>query len=268
MTRHEPPDPLAAVDPADPVLSEEEEREVTALLLQAAGTGPVPTPSAVTARLDDVLAGLVAERAAGSGTTTPTAPAGTAGAHGATAAVVPLERRRRRLPQVLLAAAAVVVGGYAVGNAALDGSLTGMTSSSDSSAGGAGEGADDSDSGGDAAGGQSEEQSEAGGLAGEMSFLPSVRRDHLAADVRRVVRLFDQRPATGGTDEAPEDGGLEQTPGCPVPRLAEGQRLYEVRYQDRPAGLVVGPRQQGEVGVTVYSCRDGGVQLSRTVPLP
>ena len=34
MTRHEPLEPVGAVDPADPVLSEEEEREVTALLLE------------------------------------------------------------------------------------------------------------------------------------------------------------------------------------------------------------------------------------------
>ena len=124
---HDPDEPHA------PALSEAEDQELTALLA-AEGREPVTTPPHVVARLDDVLAGLVAERAR---------PADAA-------AAVPLagRRRPRRWPQVLLAAAAVVVGGYTVGTLADDGSLIGGASDAgDSAAGGsaesAGEGRDD-----------------------------------------------------------------------------------------------------------------------------
>jgi hypothetical protein len=115
-----------------------------------------------------------------------------------------------------------------------------------------------------------------------MSLVPTVRPSHLAGDVRRVVRVFDTRgiterpssgqsppPATSPAPSAdPSSGTADELPDCPVPRLAAGQRLYEVRFRGRPAGLVVGAPQQGSVDVTVYACSDGGVRLSRTVPAP
>ena len=171
------------------------------------------------------------------------------------------------MPRVLLAAAAVVAGGYAVGNLALDGSL------GESTAGDAG-----SDAGSDAGGGSGAQaerdrpeaaDGSASGGGEALSIVPTVRRDHLAADVRRVVGLFEQRPAsgtTGGDDEG--DGVVDETRDCPVPRLTEDQQLYEVRYQGRSAGLVVGPEEADRVGVTLYSCRDGGVLVTRSVPAP
>ena len=250
-------------DPTGPrELTAEEEREVSALLADLAAE-PATTPPEVAARLDDVLAGLVADRTASPGASGPVPATSTSSTGGS---VVPLEQRRRRLPRVLLAAAAVVVGGYAVGNLALDGSLDEMSGGS---------------AGSDAAGGRDSQadrsQRETTGEAlprGEaLSIVPIVRRDRLAADVRRVVGLFeDRRTATPPQeDEVGGDGGgdvVDETRDCPVPRLTDQQRLYEVRYQAGPAGLVVGPEEAGRVAVTVYSCRDGGVLVTRSVPAP
>ncbi len=61
---------------------------------------------------------------------------------------------------------------------------------------------------------------------------------------------------------------MEEGAECPVPRLTDRQRLYHVRYQGAPAGLVVGAARQGTVEITIYSCRTGGVELSRSVPAP
>ena len=246
-------------DPTGPrELTAEEEREVSALLADLAAE-PATTPPEVAERLDDVLAGLVADRAASPQAPGPT-PAPSTSSTGAS--VVPLEQRRRRLPRVLLAAAAVVVGGYAVGNLALDGSMDAMSGGAGSDAGGGAESQADRS--------RRETTGEAGGEA--LSIVPTVRRDRLAADVRRVVRLFEggATASTPREDEADGDAGgmVDETRDCPVPRLTDEQRLYEVRYQARPAGLVVGPEEAGKVAVTLYSCRDGGVLVARSVPAP
>jgi hypothetical protein len=248
-------------DPAEP-LTAEEERELAALLADSAGRGPVTPPPHVVARLDAVLAELVAERAAEERPTT--AEPGEAPAGGGT--VVPLEARRRRLPRVLLAAAAVVVGGYAVGNLALGGSLTGDDGggvSTDSAGAGTG--------GGRASQSQSPE-ADAQSLArlNGMALAPTIRSDHLAADVRRVIRLFTRHPVPEAVlpKNTPARRGGKLGAACPVPRLTDAQRRYQVRYQGAPAGLVVGPRHDGQADVTIYSCRTGGVELTARVPAP
>ena len=243
-------------DPDDlhgPVLSEAEEQELTALLA-AEGREPLTTPPHVVARLDDVLAGLVAEREHPSDAGADAGSDAGSDVGSDVAAVVPLagRRRSRRWPPVLLAAAAVVVGGYAVGDLASNGALSGAGSDAGSAAGG---------SAGSAAEGQLDRRTEdeGDGLAGggSMSVVPTVRPDHLATDVRRVVRLLGER-AVVGDDARP----------CAVPRLTEGQRFYEVRFRGAPAGMVLGPPEAGSVDVTVYACEDGGVRLSRSVPAP
>ncbi len=263
------PDPSADLaGPAGP-LTADEERQVSALVADALGRGPATAPPDVTARLDEALAGLVAERNAA-----PTPAPVTVHRDGASsgATVVPLASRRRRLPRALLAAAAVVVGGYAVGNLGLDG----LMGAGDD--GGSADTASSGDAGGDGAGGGTSR----GQLEGDtlerpqdegMSVVPRVRRDHLAADVRRAVRLVEQLPATrdpaAGEERGTEGGGtVDETSECPVPRLTDEQRLYLVRFADEPAGMVLGPRRAGKVEVTVYSCSTGGVELSRVVPAP
>ncbi|HET7734947.1 MAG TPA: hypothetical protein VFK52_03150 [Nocardioidaceae bacterium] len=74
-------------------LTPDEEAEISRLLADAAS--PAPMPAEVSARLDDVLAGLVADREAA-------------------APVVPL--KSRRWPQVLVAAAAVSLVGFVGAN--------------------------------------------------------------------------------------------------------------------------------------------------------
>jgi hypothetical protein len=243
------PEPADGAEP----LTAAEEQEVSALLADALGRGPVPPPPSVTTRLDDVLAGLVAERASGERDPSDQATTDT---------VVRLDARRR-LPRILLAAAAVVVGGYAVGNLGLGGSLTG------------GDDGGSADSAGGSAGGGRASQAHDGRAARdnvvksrEMALPPAVRPDHLSGDVRRVVRLYD-RPVPG-----PEDGSsgsprrVAEIPDCPIPRLTDSQRLYQVRFQDANAGLVVGAPRGGQADVTIYSCRTGGVVLAATVPAP
>jgi hypothetical protein len=247
-------------DPDLPLLSEAEEREVTALLAGLAERGPVATPPEVVARLDEVLDGLVAERRAG--------PAGP-----------PLVRseerdRRRRWPRLLLAAAAVVVGGYAV-NGVVHGTGVGSGGSGSASSAGSAGGQDDvgrqeKRSAADSSGSGPAGSSGSGHASGStMALVPTVRRDHLAGDVRRVVRMFHGRAFVQPTETpSPSSGQPEASGTCPVPRLLDGQRFYEVRYQRAPAGLVVGAPEQGSVDVTVYACSDGGVLLTRSVPTP
>jgi hypothetical protein len=219
------PEPADGAEP----LTAAEEQEVSALLADALGRGPVPPPPSVTTRLDDVLAGLVAERASGERDPSDQATTDT---------VVRLDARRR-LPRILLAAAAVVVGGYAVGNLGRASQAHDGRAARDNVV-----------------------------KSREMALPPAVRPDHLAGDVRRVVRLYD-RPVPG-----PEDGSsgsprrIAEIPNCPIPRLTDSQRLYQVRFQDANAGLVVGAPRGGQADVTIYSCRTGGVELAATVPAP
>jgi hypothetical protein len=257
---HDPADPSDPRDPGETAapLTADEEREVAALLADAVGRGPVPTPPDVAARLDDVLAGLVAERTAAAAHPEPA----TVEPSGAT--VVALDSRRRRWPRVLLAAAAVVGGGYGVSNLVGDGSIT-ADSSSAGSADSGGDSADDSAGGGNGSGPDVELLQDGRDEASPMSVAPPVRPEHLDGDVRRVVRRFGDRPAVGSGSTG---GGTGEAPDCPVPRLRDTQQLYVVQFRGAPAGLVRGPRHAGQVDVTIYSCRTGGVQLSRSVTAP
>ena len=58
-TPQDPIDPWERGDPDSP-LTGHEEQEVSAVLADALGQGPVAPPAEVVSRLDDVLAGLVA----------------------------------------------------------------------------------------------------------------------------------------------------------------------------------------------------------------
>ena len=233
-------------DPADrPELTEAEERQVSALLADLAAA-PMTVPPEVVTRLEEALAGLVTERTSGSGTVVPIASRNA--------------QRRRGLSRALLAAAAVVVGGYAVGNLAWNGTLAG--GGSDSTA---------SDAGGSAGGStgdvQAEQAAPGSGVApeaAEMLLAPTVRPGRLAADVSRVVRLFETR----SPNDDPRGDVLDGTRECPVPRLTEDQRLYEVRFRGDRAGMVLTPAGPQRVDVTIYSCLDGGVRLTQTLPAP
>lgn len=241
-------------------LTPEQEDDVARLLADTAG--PVRMPADVAARLDDVLAGLVAERSDSTGPAT--APDSVEDAD-----ELARERARRRWPRVLLAAAAVVVGGYTVGTVASDGLLSG---SAESASGGAD--ADSSTAQEDSlqADEYQEENPGGGPVAGDVESAPEasdtgamkllrtvrLRPDTLERDVRRALRLLDAAPAASLSRQGTELADST----CPGPPLGKRERSLPVRYDGGPAVLVAGPERGGVVGATVHSCE--GEILDRT----
>jgi hypothetical protein len=243
-------------------LTPEEEAEFSRLLAEAGG--PVPTPPEVVARLDDVLAGLVAERSAGAGART--APVS-----------LEAERRRRRWPQALLAAAAVVAGGYGLGAA-----LTGTTMSGDadsaisadeSAAGGSSSSGSDAggDAGGDGQAMESEREAPEADLADPPANStalrgapPRLRPDHLAEDVVRVLDGSRQEPSAAASP-APSRALVGAAAGCSPAGLGPDETWYLVRYDGRRAALVETAPEGDTVRASVIGC-DGERLASVTVP--
>lgn len=256
--------------------------EQVARLLAAAGAAE-PTPPDVAARLDGVLADLVAERggtAAAPGTTAATAP------------VVALSERRRRpwAPRLLVAAA--VLGLVGVGFSVADDLSDGVASSESATAGDAASGSAREEAGaesgaqperddagaGDGAGRGQERDSVPDGLqapeaAAEAMRLPEVLRITDTASLRAAVRATRGVGGTAGDSELSQgyDPGADAlgTPGsrrnalksapaaCAAP-LGPGSRTL-VTYEGSPATLVV--RRVGErLDGRVYDC-DLGLQL-------
>jgi len=246
-------------EPDGTPLSPEEEAEVRRLLADAGG--PAPTPPDVVARLDDVLAGLVAERA---GTDSEAA-----------AVVTPLGSRRRRWPTALLAAAAVVVGGYGLGTV-VNRSMSG------------------SDDAGSAAGGMADsadaQAEDSGSGTDDLAALPrdgemdsgarriSLSSDDFDADVRRALgpqELAGQSAdsSNGATQSErkarkAEAYAMRKALGrCAEPPSSTRDRWFVVRYDGKVATLVVTPPRQGAVVAQVFSCdgttllRDSTVEL-------
>jgi hypothetical protein len=263
-------------------LTPEEEAELSGLLAELGG--PVTTPPEVVARLDDVLAGLVADRAGAAATTAADTGSDIGSVSGPVSGPVSLdaERRRRRWPTALLAAAAVVAGGYGVGAA-----LTGTTMSGDAeSAVSADDAAGGSSDAGSDAGQESQESEESDGRAlqsrperdgadlaeapANASALrqgaPRLRSDRLAED---VVRLLEDRgeELTGDAATAPRRALLGAAAACLPTRLDADDTWFLVRYDGRRAALVTEPPARGTVDATVVGC-DGERLDSVTVPAP
>jgi hypothetical protein len=226
----------------DEPLTPVDEESVRRLLLAA--SGPVPTPDDVAARLDDVLAGLQAERDGSAA-----APVTDLAAH-----------RRRSWPKVLVAAAAVVVVGVGIGNI------------SDNSGGGGGDAATsarvDAAEGGRAAAPEageaeiappaedSDATSERDTLLGTVptSALPRIRTDSATLDAQRILDLALGRVAT---DEqvAPQD--QSRVRACDIPAVSRGETLVAVRLEGRRASLLFGKEDaEGSREAQVYSCND------------
>ena len=252
MTTDEPDEQLDTASPED-------EARIRGLLSGARVTEPMPTE--VAARLDDVVAGLAAER----GMVDPL-PADN---------VVPITRtRRHRVVAVLGAAAAVVVLGL--------GFATFFNSAEN--------GADDAASGDDAGfserGAQEEEGAadaapesaaatedslgnETGGVTtskdvyreGDRAF--AVRSRQLSRDLARI-----QDRVLGGPADADYARGLVLSPQDFTCRLAGPSRgvLVAVRYDGRPAFVrFLEPMGESQV-VEVLQCRSGDVLRSTTLP--
>jgi hypothetical protein len=253
------------------VTQEPRDDEAVRRLLGAAATPHPALPDEVRARLDGVLADLVAERAADE---TARRPAEQGPAEAGVPAV--LGQRRRRWPQVLVAAAAVAVVGVGLGTlGGLQGQDAELSTGADAPAGGQGYSSGDSagessdDSSGDSSGGAGSDAVEEGSPLEGPNLLrdgegpttqaspvaPRLRSDSLPADVRRARDLaFDTRTAR------------DQSEPCVRPRPASrpGDDVLAVRLDGRPAVLVLRAPDGGERRAQVYLCAGAGRPAATT----
>jgi hypothetical protein len=228
-------------------------------LLAELGSGPdgEPIPPEVEARLDDTLAMLVAER-------------GSAGARqdeSTSDNVVPL--RRRWLPRAAVAAAAVIVlgaGSLAVANLGL------MSPGENSSADSAGESAPK------ATGVAPDSDSQSGSDTG-MATVPELSSSSFASDVTsllegRATLLTPEREAAG--EQSPRKNRDNAKPGapealtsqaCPGPKITDGAVPNQVRYDGRPAVLLIHPEHAGRQVVDAWNCA-GDRKLASTTITP
>lgn len=218
----------------DPALDPVDEERVRRLLADAA-PGPGSLPEDVAARLDTVIAGLAAERAATSADPDPDTGRDD----------LARRRTRRRWAGALLAAAAVVVAVVAV-RPVLSGGPTQSAGSASTAA--------KAPSGGDLLGPGSP------GVQGFRSYRlggppPRLSSDRLAADVRRLG-LEAQTPRTGRSPEAGR-------PRCALPAPRRDADLIAVLLDGRPATLVLVPEAGGTREALVYACGDGTTVLAR-----
>ncbi|WP_027861154.1 hypothetical protein [Marmoricola sp. URHB0036] len=228
----------------EPEPDREQEERVRALLADlGAAPDAAAVPPDVAARLDETLAGLVAEREQ-----TP-------------ANVVPL--RRRWAPRAAAAAAAVIVlgaGGVAAANLGVFDGTARDTSSADTSAGG---------SSAESLDGTTTTAPEPTTAPNALSAqLPRVRAASFDADVARLLQR--RAPAR---DDAPNQrkselgsGSGEAAATCPGPRTSHGSTTTPVLYDGTPAVLVVHPARAGERLVEAWSCGGGRVLDRARVP--
>jgi hypothetical protein len=228
-------------------------------LLAELGSGPdgETMPPEVTARLDDTLARLVAER-------------GTAAADDESGAeeldnnVVPL--RRRWLPRATAAAAAVIVlgaGGVAAANLGVFSSKDATSAGGRASDSKASESAPTTDA----------PSEEALGGATASGKLPELGARTFAADVAALVQRRASLvtpdevpgPAAGSAEKSPHRLGnhdkAQQAPSdvlrstaCPGPKITDGAVPNPVRYDGQRAVLVVHPERDGRQLVQAWDC--------------
>lgn len=214
-------------------LSPEDEETVRRLL--AAARGPASMPDDVASRLDDVLAGLQAER-------------------GGTAAGVPTVagRRARRWPKVLVAAAAVAVIGVGVGNV-MENTSGGGEAASSSKAGAQRDQAEVAPPGSDDS--VTREKPEANALLGSAptKTLPRIRTGSATVDAQRIYDLGLAAPAYGSDKDTQ---GRTAVAACALPDPAPGERMVAVRFDGRRATVLFRATEDGRREAQVYSCDD------------
>lgn len=227
------------------------EQEQVSRLLAAAGGPPPELPHDVAARLDDVLAGLVADRE------TEPLPADEV------AGVTELAPRRRRWPQLLVAAAAVSVLGIGLGNIVQPAQEEAMPVDSAGSAAekprtadreNAGEGSAPLDSG--PLRSESERSAPRGqdapGVTGSLSELTSRTRlqsESLTVDVQRIEDFGLAVPVA--------DTQRQWADACVRPETQAGAEWLPVRLDGEPAVLVLGAPTDGRRTAEVFTCDEG-----------
>lgn len=213
-----------------------EQDAVRRLLADARHRGA--TPPEVVARLDEALAGLVAERP-----TSPVTPADDR----SPAPVVDLGARRRRLAGAgLLAAAAVVVAGVAVGQVLPTG-------------GGSDDSAGSSAASGDAGRGNTFSQQDSSGA----EAAPSEEPDSLTSpDPKREITPRSGLPAVSTTDAALRERLLTLRAGASrrLVALDDLAAVSACRATDTGPGRRLPVEVDGQVGVVVYRAPTGADQ--------
>ena len=246
-----------------PDLDPQQEEQIRALLAEnTAG----PMPADVAARLDDTLAGLVAEREAGNLSDERTA----------TGQVVPL--RPRWMPRIAAGAAAVIVLG--LGGIALVANLGGTQSSVESGAT-----STTDDSGGRSLLEDSASEAPVESAPGDTAAEQKAARDGLprlqtASFTRDVQTLLRQQPALRAPAQSQERGGAAGTPSptspsqapsadaaCAGPSVTDGSTVTVARLDATTAAIVVHPAEDGKRLVEAWSC-DGSRRLASTTVTP
>lgn len=276
-------------------LSAAQSEAVRRLLADARADQPIPDD--VAGRLDDVLAGLVGERAAGDVAAEagdqPGVEVGAPADQPGSATVIPL--RRRRWPKVLLAAAAVTVFGY--GGVQLVDRDTGSAPNDDAGTASSREAATDlgegEHSGPLRGGSEAPELAPAApaptDVADSLDGFAYGERSDLARDPDRVAATVDLSRLVDLGRLASEDGvalrrslasNLAQESGqlqtlqsqagaaargvsCGPYYEVEGSQAYAARWKGRLALVLVFPPVEGLRRVEIYDC--GSAEPRRTV---
>lgn len=223
----------------DPARSDEAVRR-----LLAAAAGPVRMPPDVTARLDDVLAGLDTDRA------TSTSTADVAPVNDIAPVIDLAERRTSRWPKVLVAAAVVSVVGVGLGNVLNQGGSTMSADSARSADAGALGGAEAAPS---PEGSQGQEKATDEQVDGFGSFPggrpPRLRSSSLTVDAQRVA---DSSLQAATADLMKRTSSKD----CRLPATSKGDVRIAVRLDREPATLVFRAKEDGRRLAEVFSCGD------------
>lgn len=227
-----------------------EQAEVARLLAAASKDAQPSLPPEVSRSLDDVLAALVAERAAPSATST----RGSSSEHLTNSKLA--AARRRRVGQVLVAAAAVTVLAVGIGNV-----MTQTTGSGGASNSATSEEALDQKR---LTPGRKEDarasngQDESTALSKDRGAL-RLRSDSLNADVQRIAEspLADRSPKSAVADQR-----------CTSPATKSGDDKVSVRLDGRPATLVLRAPVNGLRLAQVYPCQEPDAPVGSTTVNP
>ena len=218
----------------DPRLDPDDEQSVRDLLRSAHDAPSMP--SDVAGRLDEVLAGLVSERAEPE--QSPVADLA--------------DRRRRRWPKVLVAAAAVSVIGLGIGNLIDDsgsGDRAGITTAEDASGGDARPDAATDGEAGAAPESAPSARTKREATDQRMSDLRQLRSTTLPSDAQRLADLA--LPPVAVADS------LRSAPAsCQAPATRPGDEVFAVRLDGRPATIVFRKAENGVRQTDVYACED------------
>jgi hypothetical protein len=258
------------------------DEQVRRLLASARLDEPLPTD--VGARLDDVLAGLVAARAKGGAVESGPAPAedaaedaaeGAVEGQAAPAAPYDLARRRRRVVTWAVAAAAsVVVGGVAVGQLVGTGQDSATTAQSDATSAGPQAGNRSQDGGG-AAGSAPEESApgQAEGSQGPGAALspdggadapgPLVAPDPVVLSPATVEQGLLAARAVGASPATRARLGQE---GCLPALVRPRDEVWAVLYDGRPGAAVLRPATAAGQRALLVLCGETAVTRSLLLP--